>query len=242
MLRPTSATIACSAESRSNMFYIRFPYPSGSVWSGCCSETQMIPTQSSSPSPYFLLVNIFPECTFQVFFPGFASHLYTLSQWHPASFPRAGKGCSQEGAAASHPEGRGLRAPLPSAAKTTYPFPTQLSLFKDANTPEDEREGMGIVKIWILSNSLSQRVFHLSNVHTYSCARLSTSQVLKECSSCSKRHTNIIYNFPPKISTLNQSISVFPMPCFPQSTMKPYTKFSPNFRDKIGSLWARSIM
>ena len=42
------------------------------------------------------------------------------------------------------------------AAKTTYSSPTQLSLFKDANISEDEREGMGIVKIWLLGKNLSQ--------------------------------------------------------------------------------------
>lgn len=91
------------------------------IW--ICSETQMIPTQSSSPIPYFLLVNIFPDCIFQVLCPVFASHFYTLSQWHPASFLRADKGCSQEGAAASHPEGTGLRAPLPSCSQNNISFP-----------------------------------------------------------------------------------------------------------------------
>lgn len=132
-------------------------------------------------------------------------------------------------------QGRGLH--FLHAVKTT-----QLSLFKDANIPENEREGMGIVKIWILGNNLSQRAFRLPPTH-----RAVLGQVQVGCrgnvvgmrapsSSCSKRHTNNIYNCPPRRPTLSQLISIFPMPCFPQSAVEPYTKFSPNFRDKIGSL------
>lgn len=97
MLRPTTATIAHNAKSLSNMIYIRFLYSSGSVWLDPSSETQMTPTQFSSPIQYLLLVNTLPYHTLQFFCPVFVSDLHTPPQQHPASTQGFEKGCSQEG-------------------------------------------------------------------------------------------------------------------------------------------------
>lgn len=97
MLRPTTATIAHSTESLSNVIYIRFLYSSGSVWFGPSSETQMIPTQFSSLIQYLLLIITFPDHTCQGFCPVFVSDFHSPPQRQPASTQRVNRGCSQEG-------------------------------------------------------------------------------------------------------------------------------------------------
>lgn len=230
------------------MIYIRFPYPSGSEWLGPCSETQMI--LSSSPALFHISCwwISFQTVPFR-YFAQFLQVTFILCLGDILHLSRGlMRAALRRGLLLPTQKGWGWGLHFLYADKTMNPFPTQLSLFKDANTPEDKREGMGIVKIWILGNNLSQRVFHLSLTHMAVLGRVhvrcreNVVGMRVPSSSCYKKHTDIIYNFPLKRSTLSQLISVFPMPCFPQSAVKPYTKFIPNFRDKIGSLWARSIM
>lgn len=199
MLRPTAATIAHSAEYLSNMSYIRFPYPSGSV--------QKHKWYPPSPPAQFHI-----SCwwiSFQtVPFRYFAQFLQVTFILCPSGILHLSWGLTRAALR------RVLLLPTQKrwgwglhclhAVKTTYPFPTQLSLFKDANRPEDKREGMGIVNIWTLGNNLSQRVFHLSPKQR---AVLGQVQVRRGGNVVGMRALvylvlkdtpNIIYNFPQR--------------------------------------------
>lgn len=77
MLRPTTATIAHRADYLNNVIYIRFLQSFGSVWFGPSSEARTTSTPFSSTIQYLLLVNTFPDHTFQDFHPVFVSGLHT---------------------------------------------------------------------------------------------------------------------------------------------------------------------
>lgn len=78
MLRLTTSAIAHRPVSKQHdLHQVSIPIWIRVVWPLFRNTNDTF--QFSSPIPYFLLVNIFPDCTFQVFCPVFASHLYTLS-------------------------------------------------------------------------------------------------------------------------------------------------------------------
>lgn len=85
MLRPTTATITRSAESLSNMVTSGFHTHLDQCGLAALQKHKWYP-----PSPPALFHISCWWISFQaVPFRYFVSHFYTLSQWHPASFPRA---------------------------------------------------------------------------------------------------------------------------------------------------------